>query len=189
MPTLVSYGLAGLAALAACALSLLALRFAGCRRRGELGRYFLFLSSSALAGLVPNREPLAGLLALLVPWSAGLYAEGLDRAQSAGSGQRRLLFRWSAAVAAAGLAWATPSLLGLDQGPPAALFMPVGWMAGCAGSSFLPCTGLVHLLSRTFLARAAYSLLDASAESMGWSLMVGVICCDEVLGYVMTDAS
>ena len=122
MPTLVFYGRAGLAALAACALSLLALRFAGCRRRGELGRYFLFLSLSALAGLVPNREPLAGLLALLVPWSAGLYAEGLDRAQSAGSGQRGLLRRWSAVMAAAGLAWATPSLLGLDQGPPAALF-------------------------------------------------------------------
>jgi hypothetical protein len=45
MPTLVSYGRAGLAALAACALTLLALRFPGCRRRGELGRYFLFLSS------------------------------------------------------------------------------------------------------------------------------------------------
>jgi signal transduction histidine kinase len=122
MSGLLSCGKAGLAALAACALSLLALRFPGCRHRGELTRYFLFLSSSALAGLIPNREPLAGLLALLVPWSAGFYAEGLDRAQSAGQGPPRRLASWTAAVAAAGLASATPFFLGLGHSLPAALF-------------------------------------------------------------------
>ena len=70
-----------------------------------------------MAGLVPNREPLAGLLALLVPWSAGLYAEGLDRAQSAGQGPRRRLAPWTAAVAAAGLACGHPVFPGPGPQP------------------------------------------------------------------------
>jgi signal transduction histidine kinase len=122
MPALVSYGRPALAALAAGALGILALRFPGCRRRGELLRYFLFLSACALSGLAPNREPLAGALALLVPWAAGFYAEALERAQGAGHSPPRRLASWTAAVAAAGLAWAVPWFLGQDRGLPAALF-------------------------------------------------------------------
>ncbi len=114
MPALLAYGRPALAALAACTLGILALRFPGCRRRGELARFFLFLSACALAGLAPNRDPLAGALALLVPWAAGFYAEGLDRPQRLGP--------WTAAVAAAGLAWAVPWFLGLGRSLPAAAF-------------------------------------------------------------------
>ncbi len=114
MPALLSYGRAGLAALAALVLSLLLLRLPGCRNRGELGRYSLFLATSALAGLLPNREPLAGLFAMLVPWAAGAYAEGLERPRS--------LLPWTAIMAAAGLASATPFLLGLGHSLPATLF-------------------------------------------------------------------
>ena len=122
MPALLSYGRPALAALAVGELVLLAMRFPGCRRRGELIRYFLFLSACALAGLAPNREPLASVLALLVPWAAGLYAEGLDRARSAGPSPPRRLALWTAAVAAAGLAWAMPWFLGLGRSLPAAAF-------------------------------------------------------------------
>jgi signal transduction histidine kinase len=110
---------AALAALAACTLSLLLLRLPGCRQRGELARFFLFLATCTLAGLLPG--PQSELLALLVPWAAGLYAEGLEREPGAGRDPRRLL-AWTAIVAAAGLASLVPSLLGLGRSLPAALF-------------------------------------------------------------------
>jgi signal transduction histidine kinase len=201
MPTLVSHGRAGLAALAACALALLALRFPGCRRRGELGRYFLFLSLTALAGLAPNREPLAGPLALLVVWSAGLYGFGLGGARSAGQAP----LPWSAVMAAAGLAWATPFLLGLDRGLPAAAFrlflllaasvppsLALGraWRAGREGSALaqlltfeLLCASLgLALLARAGLARECHAPLAAAC---GVLLASGYRLAQE--GYLLSE--
>jgi signal transduction histidine kinase len=192
MPALLACGRPVLAALAACVLGLLALRFPGCRRRSELVRYFLFLAACAAAGLAPNREPLAGALALLVPWAAGLYAEGLDRAKGGGQSRPRRLATWTAAVAVAGLAWAVPWLLGLGRSLPAAAFrlflclaaavpplaaLARAWRAGREGSllALLICFALLSVsLGLGLLAR--YGLapeLGASLPAAGALLLAG----------------
>jgi signal transduction histidine kinase len=131
MPALVSWLRPALAALSVFALSLLLLRLPSCRHRGELGRYFLFLATSSLAGLIANKEPLAGLLALLVPWAAGLYTQGLNH---------RSLVVWTAAMGAAGLASVTPILLGLGDSLPAALFR----LFLCQAAAVPPLLGLAR---------------------------------------------
>jgi signal transduction histidine kinase len=177
MPALLSLGRPVLAALAGYALALLALRFPGCRRRGELARYFLFLSACALAGLSPTAGPLADALALLVPWAAGFYAEGLDHAQSAGQGPRRLAV-WTAAVAAAGLASAVPAALGVGRSLPSALFrlflcqaaalpplaaLARAWRAGREGSM------LALLIAFALLSAAlGAALLERASLAAGW---------------------
>jgi signal transduction histidine kinase len=63
-----------LAVLAGCQALLLLLRFRSCRDRRELVAFLLILLFCSLAGLTPNRSPLAELLALGALWSAGWYS-------------------------------------------------------------------------------------------------------------------
>jgi two-component system sensor histidine kinase HydH len=71
---LLSQGRAVLAALAGFQLLLLLIRLPFCRQRRELAMFFLILSFSAAAGLLPNRDPAAGLLALGALWSAVVHS-------------------------------------------------------------------------------------------------------------------
>ena len=62
------------AALAGCGALWALLRLRGCRSRREAVSFLLILLSSVLAGLAPNRDPPAGLLALAVLWSVGWHS-------------------------------------------------------------------------------------------------------------------
>jgi signal transduction histidine kinase len=92
-----------LAVLAGCQALLLLLRLRSCRDRQELAAFLLLLICCTLAGLAPNRSPLAEMLALATLWSAGWYS-GLLAPPA---------HLWRTSLAAGGLALALALVVGL----------------------------------------------------------------------------
>src|SRR3989338_2924128 len=62
--------------------------------------------------------------------------------------------------------------------------MPVGNIAGCAASVFLPLFGLSSPLSNFFV-NAEYMPCFDKSDNIFLNPMAGGSCCDEVLGYDM----
>jgi signal transduction histidine kinase len=90
------------------------MRLRSCRDRRELAAFLLLLLCCSLAGLAPNRSPLAEMLALGTLWSAGWYSGLLVPPVR--------LWRTSLVVVGLALFWALSVMLGFQGTLPFSLF-------------------------------------------------------------------